>query len=196
MGGLQCTMQEIGFAQGTIGVIAFSIGLFLGRRLFEALKNERGRANKEQWSSLSGGQLSADSETGKSPSHEMKGFSFVALHFSLLLSPFVYLAMTIWPPQALWQLCLCTLAAQFFFGFGLSICRLPVGIISGGRYRNTINILQIPLVSAVLIMPMAVSGWLVEQWGFATYFLVNALCGPVCLLGVFLLKRREIPPSI
>ncbi|MDE6634356.1 MAG: hypothetical protein K2J96_03750, partial [Bacteroidaceae bacterium] len=32
-GGLGCTIQEIGFAQGTIGVIAFSIGLLLGRRL-------------------------------------------------------------------------------------------------------------------------------------------------------------------
>lgn len=32
-GGLGCTMQEIGFAQGTVGVIAFSIGLLLGRNL-------------------------------------------------------------------------------------------------------------------------------------------------------------------
>lgn len=32
-GGLGCTMQEIGFAQGTVGVIAFSIGMLLGRQL-------------------------------------------------------------------------------------------------------------------------------------------------------------------
>lgn len=32
-GGLGCTMQEIGFAQGTVGVIAFSVGLLLGKRL-------------------------------------------------------------------------------------------------------------------------------------------------------------------
>lgn len=32
-GGLGCTIQDIGFAQGTIGVIAFSFGLMLGRQL-------------------------------------------------------------------------------------------------------------------------------------------------------------------
>lgn len=32
-GGLGCTIQEVGFAQGTIGVVAFSLGLFLGRQL-------------------------------------------------------------------------------------------------------------------------------------------------------------------
>lgn len=32
-GGLQCTMQEIGFAQGTVGVIAFSLGIAVGWRL-------------------------------------------------------------------------------------------------------------------------------------------------------------------
>lgn len=33
MGGLGCSVQDVGFAQGTIGVIAFSIGLALGRWL-------------------------------------------------------------------------------------------------------------------------------------------------------------------
>lgn len=32
-GGLGCTIQEIGFAQGAVGVIAFSIGILLGRQL-------------------------------------------------------------------------------------------------------------------------------------------------------------------
>ena len=40
-GGLGCTMQEIGFAQGTIGVIAFSVGLLLGRQLLYWLGEER-----------------------------------------------------------------------------------------------------------------------------------------------------------
>ena len=31
-GGLGCTIQEIGFAQGTVGVIAFTLGLTIGRR--------------------------------------------------------------------------------------------------------------------------------------------------------------------
>lgn len=34
-GGLGCSVQEVGFAQGTIGVIAFSIGMALGRILIK-----------------------------------------------------------------------------------------------------------------------------------------------------------------
>lgn len=162
-GGLQCTMQEIGFAQGTVGVIAFSAGLFLGRWLIRRHSLER---------------------------------LFWPMALCIVLSPFVYLGMTVWPPQALWQLCLCTLSAQLLFGFGISVCRLPVGAISGARYRNTINMLQIPLVSAALFVPMAASGWLVEQMGFSSYFLMNALSAPICLLGIFLLRRREIPPTL
>lgn len=32
-GGLGCTLQDVGFAQGTIGIIAFSIGTFIGQKL-------------------------------------------------------------------------------------------------------------------------------------------------------------------
>ncbi len=155
-GGLQCTMQEIGFAQGTVGVIAFSVGIFMGRSLIKHYSLER---------------------------------LFWPMALCIVLSPFVYLGMTFWPPQALWELCLCTMTAQLLFGLGIGICRLPVSAISGARYRNTINMLQIPLVSAALLLPMAISGLLVEQLGFSNYFLINALCGPVCLLGIWLLRR-------
>ncbi len=162
-GGLGCTMQEIGFAQGTVGVIAFSVSLFIGRRLIK--------------------------------SHSLSRL-FWPMAVSIVLSPFVYLCMAVWPPQSLWQLCLCTMSAQFLFGLGISVCRLPVSTISGARYRNTINMLQIPLVSTVFIVPMALSGLLVEQMGFGSYFLMNALSAPVCLLGIFLLRRRENPPAL
>lgn len=162
-GGLQCTMQEIGFAQGTVGVIAFSIGIALGRWLI----------NRHTLPRL-----------------------FWPMALSIVLSPFVYLGMTIYPPETLWQLCLCTLSAQLLFGFGLSVCRLPVSIISGTRYRNTINMLQIPLISTALLVPIAISGWLVEQLGFSSYFLINALSAPLCLLGVYLLRHREIPHTL
>lgn len=34
-GGLGCSLQEVGLAQGTVGVIAFSVGLILGHRLID-----------------------------------------------------------------------------------------------------------------------------------------------------------------
>lgn len=161
--GLQCTMQEIGFAQGTVGVIAFSLGIALGRVLIN---------------------------------HYSLQHLFWPMAFCLVLSPFVYLGMTIWPPQSLWYLCCCTMTAQMLFGLGIGVSRLPISAVSGTRYRNTINMLQIPLVAAAMIVPMAVSGWLVQQLGYNSFFLVNALSAPVCLLGIYLLKRRGFPPKL
>ena len=158
-GGLQCTMQEIGFAQGTVGVIAFSVGIALGRRLISRFTLQR---------------------------------LFWPMAVCVVLSPFVYLGMTVRPPESLWMLCCCTMTAQLLFGLGLGVCRLPISAISGFRYRNTINMLQIPLVSAALFVPMAVSGWMVEQLGYGTYFLVNALSAPICLLLVLLLHNRSV----
>ena len=39
--GLECSVQEVGFAQGTIGVVAFSLGVVIGR----ALMKKRGQKN-------------------------------------------------------------------------------------------------------------------------------------------------------
>ena len=161
-GGLQCTMQEIGFAQGTVGVIAFSLGIALGRLLINRYSLHR---------------------------------LFWPMAICLVLSPFVYFGMTKFPPQSLGMLCLCTMSAQLLFGLGISICRYPISAISGKRYRNTINMLQIPLVSAVLIVPMAVSGWMTERLGYNVYFLVNALSAPICLSFVYLFRRLEAKPS-
>lgn len=155
-GGLQCTMQEIGFAQGTVGVMAFSFGIALGRLFVRRYTLQT---------------------------------LFWPMALSIVLSPLVYLGMTIWPPQSLSVLCCCTFSAQLLFGLGLGACRLPIRAISGTRYRDTITMLQIPLVSAAMIVPMALSGWMVEQLGYGNYFLVNALTAPICLLGIFLLRR-------
>lgn len=162
-GGLECTMQEIGFAQGTVGVIAFSLGIAMGRLLIR-----------------------------RHTLHRL----FWPMALCVVLSPFVYLGMTIYPPHSLWMLCCCTMTAQLLFGLGISICRLPVSAISGTRYRNNINMLQIPLVSAAMIVPMALSGWMVEQLGYNSYFLVNALSAPVCLLGIFLLWKETPATSL
>ena len=40
-GGLDCSVQDVGFAQGTIGVIAFSFGLGLGRALLRHLGEQK-----------------------------------------------------------------------------------------------------------------------------------------------------------
>lgn len=162
-GGLQCTIQEIGFAQGTVGVIAFSIGLLLGRRL-----------------------VSKTTLRGKSHGG---GIFFWLMALSLALSPLVYLTMTAFPPHHLLHLSLCTGLAQLLFGFGLSACRFPLCDISEVRYDTMLNMLRIPPFAAAMLMPMAVSGWLVTQLGYANFFLFNTVCAIFCLLGIFILRR-------
>lgn len=41
-GGLGCTLQEVAFAQGTVGVLGFSVGLVLGRKLLRCVPHAYG----------------------------------------------------------------------------------------------------------------------------------------------------------
>ena len=150
-GGLGCSLQWIGLAQGTVGIIAFSLGLGLGHRW------ERKR----------------------------KIFSSIkTAHVTLLLSPFVYYAMTLWPPQTLPLLCVATFVAQFTFGLGLNACIPYIRAVSGERYSSTINYIYIPAVALVMLLPMAISGGLAEYLGFRTFFAFDAVMAlPAFLAG-------------
>ena len=139
-GGLGCSLQWIGMAQGTVGVIAFSLGLGIGHR------QER---KKKIFSSIK------------------------TAHVTLLLSPFVYYAMTLWPPQTLPLLCVATFLAQFTFGVGLNACIPYIREVSGERYSSTINYIFIPAVALVMLLPMAISGGLAEYLGFHHFFALD-----------------------
>lgn len=156
-GALECTMQEIGFAQGTIGVIAFCMGIMLGRSIMQR--------------------------------YDVCHF-FWPLVASLGLSPAVYLAMTFAPPTELWQLSICTFMAQLLFGLGICVCRVPVQRISGERYRNTINLLYIPLVALCMIIPMALSGCMADLLGYRAFFAIDTLSAPIGWSIVWLLNRQ------
>lgn len=155
-GGLGCTVQEIGFAQGTVGVIAFTLGLTVGRSLM-------------QWI----------------PAQKL----FWPLTFLLGLSPVVYLFMTVEPPSSLLTLSLGTFHAQLLFGLGFSICRVPLSMISGERYRNCANLLSVPLVAACMLLPMAASGSLASWLGYHRFFLVDGLSAPLCWLLILALRK-------
>ncbi len=157
-GGLGCTLIDVGFAQGTVGVIAFSIGVMLGRQLLHWVDVQR---------------------------------LFWWMAVSLGLSPILYLMMTFEPPSSLMVLCVATFQAQFFFGFGLSLCTFFVRYISGERYRNTINYLYVPLVATVMLVPLSLSGWLVDQLGFRTFFLIDVVSAPLAWTFIYLSRVRH-----
>ena len=154
-GGLECTIQEIGFAQGTVGVIAFTLGLTIGRSLMHWIPVKK---------------------------------LFWPLTLVLALSPAVYLFMTIETPNDLGALCVGTFQAQLFFGLGLSICRVPLSMISGERYRNCANLLSVPLVATCMLIPMIASGILVSCLGYHQFFLLNTLIAPICWIVIFILR--------
>ncbi len=161
-GGLGCTLLDVGFAQGTVGVIGFSIGIILGRQLFTWLDIRR---------------------------------IFWWMAIPLGLSPLLYLMMTYEPPVSLMSLSVITFQAQFFFGFGLPICMFFVRYISGERYRNTINYLYVPLIATVMLPPLMLSGWMVGQLGFRTFFLVDTLSALVAWIFLYLLTKLRFVDS-
>ena len=113
---------------------------------------------------------------------------FWPLTFILGLSPAVYLFMTMNPPANLTALCIGTFHAQLLFGLGFSICRVPLSMVSGERYRNCANLLSVPLIATCMLLPMMASGWLVSWLGYHQFFLLNTLSAPVCWLLVFVLR--------
>ena len=155
-GGLGCTIQEIGFAQGTVGVIAFTLGLTIGRSLMRWIP-----AQKLFW----------------------------PLTLVLGLSPAVYLFMTIETPTDLGALCVATFHAQLLFGLGICICRIPLAMISGERYRNCANLLSVPLIATCMLLPLMASGWLVSWLGYHQFFLLNTLTAPICWLLIKVVRR-------
>lgn len=176
-GGLACSLQEVGFAHGVAGAIAFSIGLLASHKLV-VRSRERAKRNTLVHPSPFRRSVSFAPSVNvlrSSPS------SFLLSCLPLLLSPLVYLLMTVWPPQMLWQLSLCTFTAQLMFGFGLHrmlyMLHLPA-----------INGLRLPVVAAAMILPMAFSGWLVLQLGYQQFFLIDSLTA--LLPFVFLLFYR------
>ena len=159
-GGLECSLQEVGFAQGTIGVIAFSVGISLGRYVLYTKRQES---------------------------------MFYPMAVMLTLSPVVYLVMALMPEYFdLPMLSVMTMIAQFLFGFGLNVCMVFVRFISEQRYRNTFNYLYIPLVALMMLVPVLVSGWLIEEVGYVVFFIINCSCIPLAWIA---LGMKRIPNS-
>lgn len=157
-GGLGCTLQEVGFAHGTIGVIAFLTGVALGKGIL----NKWGE-NHTKW----------------------------PLTICLGLSPAVYLTMTHCKPEGVWMLSAYTLMAQLLFGIGLNACRRYIENLSGERYRNSVNPLYIPAISLCIVLPMALSGFLLERLDFKLFFMLDTLCAPITWVVILCLTNMH-----
>jgi PAT family beta-lactamase induction signal transducer AmpG len=157
-GGLGCTLQEVGFAHGTIGVIAFLTGVALGKGIL----NKWGE-NRTKW----------------------------PLTICLGLSPAVYLTMTHCRPEGVWKLSAYTLMAQLLFGIGLNACRRYIENLSGERYRNSVNPLYIPAISLCIVLPMALSGFLLERLDFKLFFMLDTLCAPITWVAILCLTNMH-----
>ena len=157
-GGLGCTLQEVGFAHGTIGVIAFLTGVALGKGIL----NKWGE-NRTKW----------------------------PLTICLGLSPAVYLTMTHCRPEGVWMLSAYTLMAQLLFGIGLNACRRYIENLSGERYRNSVNPLYIPAISLCIVLPMALSGFLLERLDFKLFFMLDTLCAPITWVAILCLTNMH-----
>lgn len=182
-GGLARSLQELGFVHGVIGALGFSIGLVVSRRFVRRrmrLKDvARRKVRYSQYALPSSSRSFMD----------LLNVRMLLRFLPLLLSPVVYCVMSYCPPTHLWQLGVCTFLAQFLFGYGmhrlLSFLGLPASI---G--------LRVPVVAAYMLVPMALSGWLVGVMGFRSFFLMDALTACLPLLGVLFCKRYKVSSSV
>jgi len=157
-GGLQCTIQDVGFAQGTVGVLAFCVGMGIGRGILAHVP----------WLRV-----------------------FLPMAVALSLSPVVYLVLAWCLPSSLLYLCVATTLSQLFFGIGICVCYFPVRVVSGDKYRNTVNLLYVPLIAACMILPMALSGWISQTVGYRCYFILNVLAAPLAWYAAVRWRRSE-----
>lgn len=153
-GGLSCSLQELGYAHGVVGAIAFGLGAFLSQR-FKTHKHLKHPHYPQQHVT----------KKTQSTSHWCPPLSCICL----TLSPLVYLALSLNHPDTLWMLSLSTFAAQLLFGFGLhrTLSHFALPAFIG---------LRVPLVALAMFLPMALSGWMVSQMSFTQFFLVDSLC--------------------
>ncbi len=181
-GGLGCSLQEIGLAQGTVGVIAFSVGLIIGHRLIRANSSTRQLVN------------SSTCQLVNSSTCQLSTFHFQL--FAVGFSPVVYWLMTQFPPSHLLWLCVATATAQLCFGFGLNVCTPFLRRFFGERLANTVNYLYVPLIALVMLPAMAASGWLVAHLGFELFFAIDALLAiPAWLVGLTYLSHHPLSSS-
>ena len=152
--------------------------------LFMAPHAQGGMAASLQWIGLSQGTVGVIAfSAGLALGHWRQRPALSAL--LLGLSPLAYWVLTLVHPSGLMPLCVAALVAQFCFGYGLNATIPFVRYISGERYRSTINYLYIPLVSLVMLPPIAASGWLVTHLGFANFFLIDVLLAQPSWLATF-----------
>lgn len=81
-----------------------------------------------------------------------------------------------------------TFIAQLLFGLGLNACRKYIERISGERYQNAVNPLYIPIISLCILLPMALSGFLLETMSYKQFFLIDALCAPLMWIAIVIIQ--------
>lgn len=176
-GGLSCSLQEVGFFHGVIGALGFSLGLLLSRRLVRLrMSGQNVGRRKVRYSQYA-------LPSGKQSLIQAVDWRMLLRFAPLLLSPVVYCVMSFYPPRMLWQLGFCTFLAQFMFGYGmhrlLSFLGQPASL---G--------LRVPVAAFSFFLPMAFSGWMLEQVSFQQFFLIDALSALLPLAFLLLKKMR------
>lgn len=170
-GGLGAPLQWLGLAQGTVGVIAFTTGLALGYWLIVQRASRRHHK----------------------PDDILARRAWLIATALLPLSPLVYWHLSFLLPTTLFPLCVATFVAQFLFGFGLNACAPYISAISGARYANATGYLYIPVIALAMLVPASLSGFLLEQVSFQTFFIIDALCIiPAWAVGAVGAVRRNL----
>ena len=87
---------------------------------------------------------------------------------------------------------ICVFVEQFGYGFGFTAYMLYLIYYSRGKYKTSHYALCTALMTASLMLPGLVAGWLQEQVGYRMFFIIVLACCSVTFLVSSFLK---IDPS-
>ena len=163
-GGLGLAPQDLGLVQGTVGVVGLTLGGILG-----GLAVSCNGLKKWLWPMVCAITL--------------PDAVYIYLSYALpdLSSIFNYVIVNI-----------CVFVEQFGYGFGFTAYMLYLIYYSRGKYKTSHYALCTALMTASLMLPGLVAGWLQEQVGYRMFFIIVLACCSVTFLVSSFLK---IDPS-
>ena len=157
-GGLGLAPQEYAFTQGTLGIVGFTLGAFLG---FKAIRERS--FSRCLW----------------------------PMALSLLISPVIYLALSLLKTQDITLISLCIFIEQTAYAFGTTAYLAFISQACSTDFTLHHRTMCKAFVALSLMLPAMISGLLQSLLGYQLFFVLALVCGVCTILLTLKIKNIE-----